>query len=218
MGQSVLCFLTGRSSKFRQSFAVVRSCRGKYLINLQVSYPFFVFIWFYKGSGFFNITRLLLEYCLLSGDNFSFLCSVLFCKRCVSICLLYLSPVCLLWVCWVRGNSLAGRVIYCLCVCGSAVWSAGPVQFNSGTLLEWLAGLYRFFLLAFLSSGSAVAGTVQLNWCGGVVCFYFSLSSVCCHFSWRMDVCGRIFVLYFFFWFSLVDLWYCLAVSHFVSC
>ncbi len=27
------------------------------------------------------------------------------------------------------GISLAGRVIYILCVCVSAVWSAGPVQF-----------------------------------------------------------------------------------------
>ncbi len=25
------------------------------------------------------------------------------------------------------------------------MWSAGPVQFNLSTLLEWMAGLYRFF-------------------------------------------------------------------------
>ncbi len=45
------------------------------------------------------------------------------------------------------GISLAGRVIY-FCVCDSAVWSAGPVQFYSGTLLEWMAGLYRLSLLS----------------------------------------------------------------------
>ena len=33
----------------------------------------FVFIWSYKASGFFNIIRLLLEYCIFFGGNsFSF--------------------------------------------------------------------------------------------------------------------------------------------------
>ncbi len=44
-------------------------------------------------------------------------------------------------------------------MCDSAVWSAGPVQFYSGTLLEWMAGLHGF---SFLSC-SVVAGTVRLN-------------------------------------------------------
>ena len=70
------------------------------------------------------------------------------------------------------------------------MWSAGPVQVYSGILLEPMAGLYRFFFL----SGSVVAGTVRLNWWGGGPFFLHSL--VCCQFSWRLDVCGRIFVLY----------------------
>jgi hypothetical protein len=49
---------------------------------------------------------------------------------------------------------------YIFSVCDSAVWSAGPVQFYSGTLLERMAGLYRFLFL----SSSAVAGTVRLKW------------------------------------------------------
>ena len=34
------------------------------------------------------------------------------------------------------GISLASRVMYIFRVCVSAVWSAGPVQVNSGLLLE----------------------------------------------------------------------------------
>ncbi len=155
-----MCFLAGRSSKSRQFSAVVRLCRGKYLVNLQVSYTHFVFIWLYKASEFFNIFSYYCEYCFLSGDNFLFLCFSLFCKWRVLIRLLRLYLVCLLWVCWVRGNFLAGRVICFLCVCGSAVWSAGPVQFYSGTLLERVAGLYKVFCL----SSIVVAGTVRLKW------------------------------------------------------
>jgi hypothetical protein len=80
----------------------------------------------------------------------------------------------------------AGSCIFC--VCDSAVWSAGRVQFYSGILLERMAGLYRFFFLS-----GFVAGTVRLNWWGGGPSL---LSLVCCQFSWRLDVCGRIFVLY----------------------
>ncbi len=49
---------------------------------------------------------------------------------------------------------------YIFYVCDSAVWSAGPVQFYLGTLLERMAGLYRLFFV----SGSVVAGTVRLKW------------------------------------------------------
>ncbi len=51
----------------------------------------------------------------------------------------------------------AGSCIFC--VCDSAVWSAGPVRFYSGTLLERRAGLYKLFCL----SSSVVAGTVRLK-------------------------------------------------------
>ncbi len=49
--------------------------------------------------------------------------------------LLYLCPVCLFRVCWVRGNFLAGRVIYFLCVwlrlCGA------PGRYNFIQALSW---------------------------------------------------------------------------------
>jgi len=48
---------------------------------------------------------------------------------------------------------------YISCVCDSAVWSGGPVQFYLGTLVVWVAGLYSFFFL----TGSVVAETVLLK-------------------------------------------------------
>ena len=56
--------------------------------------------------------------------------------------------------------------------------------------LDWMAGLYGFFFL----SGCVVAGTVRLKWWEGG--YFLLLSLVCCQFSWRFNVCGRIFVIY----------------------
>ena len=107
---------------------------------------------------------------------------------------IYVYLVFLNWVCWVRGNFFGepGH-IYISCACLSAVWSGGPVQFCLGTLVVWTAGLYGFSFL----SGSVVAGTVRLKWWrGGGPCFSL-LSSVCCQFSWRLDICGRNFCVIF---------------------
>ena len=100
---------------------------------------------------------------------------------------------------------------YISCVCDSAVWSAGPVQFYLGTFMERMAGLYRFsFFLWLCCSGY---GTVEMV--RGVVRL-FLLSSVCCQFSWRLDFCGRIFFLYISIFFGRFVVF--LAVSYFVSC
>ncbi len=45
----------------------------------------------------------------------------------------------------------------------------------------------------FFLFGCVVAGTVRLKWRGGG--HFLLLSLVCCQFSWRFNVCGRIFVL-----------------------
>ncbi len=103
---------------------------------------------------------------------------------------------------------------YIFCVCDSVVWSAGPVQFYSGTFLERMAGLYRFFLFLFWLCCSGY-GTVEMVRGGGLSSF--SLSSVCCQFSWRLDVCGRIFVFYNSIFFGRF-FWYFPAVSYFMSC
>ncbi len=67
---------------------------------------------------------------------------------------------------------------------------AGTIYLRAS--LKWIAGLYGFFFL----SGSVVAGTVRLKWWGAGGGSVFSAFFSCCQFSWRLDVCGRIFVLY----------------------
>jgi hypothetical protein len=69
---------------------------------------------------------------------------------------------------------------------------AGTIYLRAS--LKWMAGLYGFFFL----SGCVVAGAVQLKWwgVGGGGKSVFLLSLVCCQFSRRLDVCGRIFVLH----------------------
>ncbi len=107
------------------------------------------------------------------------------------MCVLRIVSVILNWVCWVRGNFSGG--LGHIFSANSVVWNAGPVQFYLGTLLVWMAGLYRFFLSLWLCSSGY--GTVEMV--KGVVRF-FLLSPVCCQFSWRLDVCGRIFCVIFF--------------------
>ncbi len=58
-------------------------------------------------------------------------------------------------------------------------------------------GTVRIILSLWLCSGGY--GTVEMVRGGGP--FFLLLSLVCCQFSWRLDVCGRNFVLYiFYFW------------------
>ncbi len=73
VGQSALCLLVGRLLEFLQLFAVIQSCRGKYFINVQVSYPLF-FHFFYKASGFlFFLSRhVYWTIVILSGESFVF--------------------------------------------------------------------------------------------------------------------------------------------------
>ncbi len=81
---------------------------------------------------------------------------------------------------------------YIFCVCGSAVWSAGPVQFLFRHFFGAEGGTVRIFPFLWLCCSGY--GTVEIVRGGGP--YFFSVSSVCCQFSWRLDVCGRIFVLY----------------------
>ncbi len=145
--------------------------------------------------------------------SFSF-CSLFFCKRCMFILNV---PFILIGCAGSVGISLASRVMYIFCVFVSAVWSAGPVQVYLGTLVVWTAGLYGFSFSLWLW----VAGTVRLKWWGGWAVFPL-LSAVCCQFSWRLDVCGRNFVLYIlcgsFVVFSLGFLFYkFLIVQQFIT-
>jgi hypothetical protein len=72
------------------------------------------------------------------------------------------------------------------------------VECRAGTILFRLSvGADGGTVQIFFMSGSVVAGTVRLKWWGGWSVF-FVLSLVCCQFSWRLDVCGRILSVIFF--------------------
>ena len=91
--------------------------------------------------------------------------------------------------------SLAGRVVDFLCgtpLCGV------PGRYN---LFECFLGadggtvqIFPFFWLCCSGYGTVemVRGVVRLS----------LLSSICFQFSWRLDICGRIFVLYILIFFG----------------
>jgi hypothetical protein len=132
-----------------------------------VSGSAFVFIWYYKASVFSMFSIITLNIVFSCGEDSFFLAFVL--RYFVSGVCLFVYYTCLLFVYFVCagsvGISLAGRVIYILCVCDSAVWSVGPVQFVRA--LSWSGWRdctdFFFFWLSFFP-GCVVAGTVQLNW------------------------------------------------------
>jgi hypothetical protein len=133
------------------------------------------------------------------GVCFSLLLVVFVSGVCLSI--YYISLTCLFWVCWVREN-FSGGPGHIFPVWDSAVWSAGPVQFNLSTLLEWMAGLYRFSLLWLCCNGY---GTVEMV--GGWSVF-FSIFSLLFIFGGRLCVVGLHFlklVLFGSFLVLLVD-------------
>ncbi len=140
------------------------------------------------------------------------LCSSLFCKWCMFIfskifvfCFLILGVLGPWEFLWRVGSYMFPVCVTPLCEV------PGRDNFYLGTVLERMAGLYRFFLfLWFCCSGY---GTVEMVRGGGP--YFFLLSSVCCQFSWRSDVCGR--TLCSINRFSLVDLRYFIAVPYLIS-
>ncbi len=98
---------------------------------------------------------------------------------------------------------------YIFCVCDSAVWSAGPVQFYLA--LSWSGWRdCTEFPASWLCSGY---GTVEMV--KGVVRFSCFLQFFVSSLGGWMSAVGIFCVI---FWFSLVDLWYYLVFSYFVSC
>ncbi len=75
---------------------------------------------------------------------------------------------------------VGGGAVRVFCFLGSCFGGYGMIE------QVGVAGQYGFS--SFLVSVSA--GTVRLKWWGGAV-FLFSLSLVCCQFSWRVDMRGR---------------------------
>jgi hypothetical protein len=65
-------------------------------------------------------------------------------------------------------------------------WRAGSILFDHCGGVG--GGTVRILFLLWLCSGGY--STVEMVR-GGVVRFFFLLSSVCCQFSWRLCICGR---------------------------
>jgi hypothetical protein len=128
----------------------------------------------------------------LSGGNFRFLLFTVIIVSGVCI-LIVLCSVFLNWVCWARGNFLASRVTYIfVCV------SLRCVECRAGTsIFECFVGVgggtVRIFYFLWLCFGGY--GTIEMV--RGLVRVSPLFSSVCCQFSWRVDMCGRNIVLYF---------------------
>ena len=132
-GQSALSFFKGRSSTFLHFYAVCSiMSRQEIFLYLTSVWLRFVFIRFYKASGFSNIFGYYCEYCLfLVKILFLFLCFSLFCKRCMCI---YVSVI-LNWVCWVRGN-FSGGLGHIFSVCVSPLCGV-PGRYNFIRALSW---------------------------------------------------------------------------------
>jgi hypothetical protein len=172
VGQSALCFLAGRSSKFPQLFAVTQSCRGNYLINLRVSCPFFFFTCSYKTFGCFQFQ--ISGYCILVVKVFRFLMFIVIIVSgmCTSMYLSFLN-----WVCWVRGNFSGEQgPAYISCFCLRCVERrAGTSIF--GHFSGAGGGTVRIFYPLWLCSGGY--GTIEMVKGLVRVCFaFFSLLSV----------------------------------------
>ncbi len=130
------------------------SCKSLFNVFILVLSKLLIFLLFYVVL----LSVVFFEYCYSFVGIFLTYSRYIVGDACSSIyytCLL----LCLFWVCWVREN-FSGGPGHIFSVWDSAVWSAGPVQFYLGTILNWMAGLYRFFFF----SGSVVAGTVRLKW------------------------------------------------------
>ncbi len=111
------------------------------------------------------------------------------CKRRVFI---YVYAFSLIWCAGSVGISLAGRVMYIFRACISPLWDwrAGTILFGHSGGVD--GGTVQIFLLLWLYSSGYSTGEMVRG--GGP--FFPLFSSVCCQFSWRMDI-GRNIVLYF---------------------
>jgi hypothetical protein len=152
-------------------------------------FVYFVFNWFYKASISVTYLAITVNTIWFCDEDFS----SSFCSLCFSV-----SGVCLFctlhflnWVCWVRGN-FSGEPghVYITCVCLRCVeWRAGSILFDHCGGVG--GGAVQVFRLLLLCSG----GYSTVEMVRGVVRFSL-LSSVCCQFSWRLDICGRNLLCY----------------------
>ncbi len=156
MGQSALCFLAGRSSRFLQLFAVIQSCRGKYS-NFSIVLSIF-FIRLYKAFGFFLLFDFFNWNIVFEWRKFFPFCSAFFLVSGVCLFMYTQSPfigcagsVGIFW--------RAGSCIYPMCVSLRRVeWRAGTIIFGHFGGVD--GGTVRIFLSLWLCSGGY--GTVEM--------------------------------------------------------
>jgi hypothetical protein len=127
----------------------------------------------------------------LSGENSRFLPFLFFIIPVSGVCLFMYTHFSLIWCAGSVGISLAGRVMYMLRACMSPLWDwrAGTILFGHSGGVD--GGTVQIFLLLWLYSGGYSTGEMVRG--GGP--FFLCFPSVCCQFSWRMDI-GRNIVLY----------------------
>jgi hypothetical protein len=124
VGQSALCFLVGRSSKFLQLSAGIQSCRGNLfnLIVIIIAYLPFDFL-MVLNYYYHSVTIVNTVFCATKNFWF-FLCS--FWSSVSGI-----RSVLINWMCWVRGNFSGGPGhVYVSCVSPLVECRAGTSIFG----------------------------------------------------------------------------------------
>jgi hypothetical protein len=123
VGQSALCFLVGRSSKFLQLSAGIQSCRGNLfnLIVIIIAYLPFDFL-MVLNYYYHSVTIVNTVFCATKNSWF-FLC-------CFWSSVSGIRSVLINWVCWVRGNFSGGPGhVYIPCLYLFSVRLAGRYNF-----------------------------------------------------------------------------------------
>jgi len=124
VGQSALCFLVGRSSKFLQLSAGIQSCRGN-LFNLIVISIGYLPCDFLMVLNYCYHSVAIVNTVFLAAKNFRlFLCSIWFSVSGIGSVLIN-------WVCWVRGDFSGGPGhVYVSCVSPLVACRAGTSIFG----------------------------------------------------------------------------------------
>ena len=199
-----MCCLVGRSSEFLQLFAGIQSCRGN-LFNLIVIIIGYLPFDFLMVLNYYYHSVAIAKIVFWVAKNFRFfsLFYLVFCKW-YSICS-YKVGVLGPWEFFWRAGS---------CICLVCVSACGVPGWYECIWALWWCGrrdCTDFFL--WLCRGGYGTGEMVR----GVVCFFPFLPSVCCQLSWRLDVCGRNFMLYIYFFFGCNSVVF-LAVFYVTRC
>ena len=153
VGQSALCFLVGRLSKFLQLSAGIQSCRGNLfnLIVIIIAYLPFDFL-MVLNYYYHSVTIVNTVFC--ATENFWFFLFFIWSSVIGIGSVFYKLGVLGPWeFLWRAGSCIYSVLVPLFCEIG------GPVQFYLVTVVGWTAGLYIFSFF----SGSISVGTVRVK-------------------------------------------------------